>query len=56
MDSNATGVAASAAAAGVAASKWLRGCATERQCRTAVLALLTVIGIRLVIGGLGVAR
>jgi uncharacterized membrane protein YfcA len=60
VDSNATGVAASAAAAsataGVAAGEWLRDRVTERQRRTAVLALLTVIGVRLVLGGLGVAR
>jgi len=57
---NATVVAASAAAsvpaaAGVAAGKRLRDRVTERQRRAAVLALLTVIGVRLVLGGLGVA-
>ncbi len=47
--------AAVPAVAGVAAGKRLRGAVGERQRRTAVLALLAVIGVRLVLGGLGVA-
>jgi uncharacterized membrane protein YfcA len=57
---NATVVAASAAAAlpaitGVAVGKRLRATVDETHRRTVVLAMLTVIGVRLVLGGLGVA-
>lgn len=47
--------AAVPAVAGVAAGKRLRSSVGDRQRRTVVLALLTVIGIRLFLGGLGVA-
>lgn len=42
------------AVAGVAAGKRLRGVVTARHRRVAVLGLLTVIGVRLVLGGAGV--
>lgn len=43
------------AVVGVAAGKRLRSSVGERQRRTAVLVLLTVIGVRLVASGIGVA-
>ena len=43
------------AVAGVAVGKRLRTTIGERQRRVAVLGLLTVIGIRLILGGLGIA-
>jgi uncharacterized membrane protein YfcA len=51
----ASAAAAVPAVAGVAAGKRLRSSVGERQRRRAVLALLTVIGVRLVAGGIGVA-
>lgn len=42
------------AIAGVAVGKRLRGHIGERQRRTAVLGLLTIIGVRLVLAGLGI--
>lgn len=43
------------AVAGVAGGKRLRERVSERQRRTVVLGLLTMIGVRLVLGGLGIA-
>lgn len=43
------------AVAGVAGGKRLRERVSERQRRTVVLGLLTLIGVRLVLGGLGIA-
>jgi uncharacterized membrane protein YfcA len=51
----ASALAAVPAVAGVAVGKRLRSRVVERQRRTAVLSLLTVIGVRLILGGLGVA-
>ncbi|MEF8821501.1 MAG: sulfite exporter TauE/SafE family protein, partial [Halovenus sp.] len=47
-------VAAVTAAVGVLGGRKLRSVVTERQRRVAVLGLLTSIGLRLVLGGLGV--
>jgi uncharacterized membrane protein YfcA len=57
---SATVALASAAAAvpavvGVAVGKRLRSRVTERRRRVVVLGLLTVIGVRLILGGLGIA-
>lgn len=51
----ASGLAAIPAVTGVAVGKRFRTNVGERQRRTAVLALLTLIGVRLVLGGLGIA-
>jgi len=48
-------VAVVPAVAGVAVGKRLRKTVSERQRRAAVLGLLTLIGVRLVFGGLGIA-
>jgi len=48
-------LAAIPAVAGVAVGKQLRSSVGERQRRVAVLTLLTLIGFRLVVGGLGIA-
>jgi len=48
-------VAVGPAVAGVAIGKRLRTTVGERQRRVAVLGVLTVIGVRLVLGGLGIA-
>ncbi|CCQ32269.1 TSUP family transporter [Halorhabdus tiamatea] len=48
-------VAVVPAVAGVAVGKRLRTAVDERERRIVVLALLTVIGVRLVLGGLGIA-
>jgi uncharacterized membrane protein YfcA len=50
----ASALAAIPAAAGVAVGKRLRSSVGERLRRSAVLGLLTVIGVRLVLGGLGI--
>jgi uncharacterized membrane protein YfcA len=51
----ASGVAAVPAVAGVAVGKRVRDAVSEHHRRTAVLALLTIIGVRLVLGGLEIA-
>jgi uncharacterized membrane protein YfcA len=51
----ASGLAAVPAVTGVAVGKRLRSRVGERHRRIAVLVLLTVIGVRLVLGGLGIA-
>ena len=49
-------VAAVPAALGVVGGRKLRGVVTERQRRGVVLGLLTFIGVRLLLGGLGIAQ
>jgi uncharacterized membrane protein YfcA len=51
----ASALAAVPAVAGVAVGKRFRSRVSERQRRAVVLTLLTVIGVRLVLGGLGIA-
>ena len=51
----ASGLAAVPAVSGVAVGKRLRSNVSDSYRRTAVLGLLTVIGIRLVLGELGIA-
>jgi len=51
----ASALAAVPAVAGVAVGTRLRSSVTERRRRGAVLTLLTLIGVRLVLGGLGIA-
>jgi len=51
----ASAVAAAPAVAGVAVGKRLRTVVSESRRRTVVLSLLTVIGVRLILGGFGIA-
>ena len=51
----ASGVAVLPAVAGVAVGKRLRRRVGERQRRAAILGLLTLIGVRLLVAGLGIA-